>query len=102
MMDIFIKLLYQFSFCVSLEITMLLLTCFQISFSIAKAVASDSLTAIGIFVAGVCPGGGSSNIYTYLLDGDLSLSITMTAISTVMSLGKFHLFKTDGKCAAVQ
>ncbi|XP_045195030.2 ileal sodium/bile acid cotransporter-like [Mercenaria mercenaria] len=64
----------------------------QISFAIAKAVASDSLTAVGIFVAGVCPGGGSSNIYTYLLDGDLSLSITMTTISTLLSLAMLPLW----------
>ncbi|KAL4234088.1 hypothetical protein ACF0H5_005741 [Mactra antiquata] len=63
-----------------------------IAFAIARAIASDSVTAIGIFVAGIGPGGGSSNIYSYLLDGDLSLSITMTTVSTVLSLGMMPLW----------
>ena len=61
---------------------------FQIAYGIAKVVTSDPLASLGIFVAGICPGGGASNIYSYLLDGDLSLSITMTTISTILSLGK--------------
>ena len=48
----------------------------------------ESTVALGIFVSGCCPGGGNSNMYTYLLNGDLSLSITMTTISTVAALGK--------------
>ena len=43
--------------------------------------------ALGFFAMGCAPGGGASNIYTYLLNGDLSLSITMTLISTFASLG---------------
>ncbi|MEW8547367.1 MAG: hypothetical protein AB2693_27985 [Candidatus Thiodiazotropha sp.] len=44
----------------------------------------------GIFVCGVCPGGGASNVYSFLLGGDVNLSITMTLISTVAALGKFY------------
>ncbi|KAK2147845.1 hypothetical protein LSH36_532g06048 [Paralvinella palmiformis] len=42
--------------------------------------------ALGLFAAGCAPGGSGSNMYTYLLDGDVSLSVTMTFISTLASL----------------
>ena len=50
----------------------------------------ESAVSLGIFVAGCCPGGGQSNMYSYLLKGDLSLSITMTTISTIAALGKLY------------
>lgn len=61
---------------------------FQIAFATAKLVVpNDHAVALGLFISGVCPGGGVSNIYSHLLDGDLSLSITMTTISTIAALG---------------
>ena len=42
---------------------------------------------MGYFASGCAPGGGSSNMYTYLLGGDVSLSVTMTFISITASLG---------------
>ena len=43
---------------------------------------------LGLFATGCSPGGGASNIYSFLLGGDVSLSVTMTLISTIASLGK--------------
>ena len=43
--------------------------------------------ALGYFASGCAPGGGPSNFYTYLFRGDVSLSVTMTLISIVASLG---------------
>ncbi|XP_052818327.1 ileal sodium/bile acid cotransporter-like [Mya arenaria] len=63
-----------------------------IAYGLARAVAVDSLAALGIFTAGICPGGGASNIYSYLLHGDLALSVTMTTISTVCALGMMPLW----------
>jgi len=61
----------------------------QIAFTVAKAIPLDMpVIALGIFVAGCCPGGGGSNMYSYLLNGDLDLSITMTALSTIFALGE--------------
>ena len=62
---------------------------FQIAFAVGKLVIEQSTVSLGIFVAGCCPGGGGSNMYSYLLKGDLSLSITMTTISTVAALGEY-------------
>ncbi|WAR12867.1 NTCP2-like protein, partial [Mya arenaria] len=64
-----------------------------IAFTVAKSVRIDeTVIALGIFVAGCCPGGGASNMYSYLLHGDLDLSITMTALSTVLALGMLPLW----------
>lgn len=46
---------------------------------------------LGLFAAGVSPGGGASNAWSYLLGGDIDLSITMTFISTFAALGRFML-----------
>merc|ERR1719351_245025 len=37
---------------------------------------------LGLFVTGTSPGGGASNIWTVMFDGNLNLSVTMTAMST--------------------
>nr|KAI8762904.1 solute carrier family 10 member 6-like [Biomphalaria glabrata] len=59
-----------------------------IAFLIAKTVPQDSAAiSLGIFTCGIVPGGGPSNMFTYLLGGDLSLSIAMTTISSVAALG---------------
>ncbi|OWF37932.1 Ileal sodium/bile acid cotransporter [Mizuhopecten yessoensis] len=64
-----------------------------LGYAVAKLVASDQPSvALGIFLAGCCPGGGASNIYSHLLDGDLSLSITMTLISTITAIGFLPLW----------
>ncbi|KAJ8920283.1 hypothetical protein NQ315_011944 [Exocentrus adspersus] len=47
---------------------------------------------LGMFFAGVAPGGGASNIWTVLLEGNVSLSIIMTTISTVAAFGMMPLW----------
>ncbi|EFO26365.1 hypothetical protein LOAG_02115 [Loa loa] len=42
--------------------------------------------ALGLFVTGCVPGGGASNYWTVLLDGNLPVSLTMTFCSTLASL----------------
>ena len=41
--------------------------------------------AAGIILIGACPGGVSSNVITYLAKGNIALSVTMTACSTLLS-----------------
>nr|XP_061796100.1 ileal sodium/bile acid cotransporter-like [Nerophis lumbriciformis] len=47
--------------------------------------------AIAINILGCCPGGAISNIICRLLEGDMDLSITMTACSTTLSMGMMPL-----------
>ncbi|CAG9533622.1 unnamed protein product [Cercopithifilaria johnstoni] len=42
--------------------------------------------ALGLFVTGCVPGGGASNYWTLLLDGNLPVSLTMTFCSTLAAL----------------
>ena len=53
-----------------------------------KLVGLTGGQALGLFAAGCAPGGSSSNMYTYLLGGDVSLSVTLTLISLIASLGR--------------
>ncbi|XP_026951689.1 sodium-dependent organic anion transporter isoform X1 [Sagmatias obliquidens] len=47
--------------------------------------------AMAILIMGCCPGGTISNIFTYWVDGDMDLSISMTTCSTVVALGMMPL-----------
>ncbi|KAL5278053.1 hypothetical protein ACFFRR_002975 [Megaselia abdita] len=42
---------------------------------------------LGLFFISVAPGGGTSNIFTVILDGNINLSIAMTTISNIAALG---------------
>ncbi|XP_067944820.1 hepatic sodium/bile acid cotransporter-like [Watersipora subatra] len=48
--------------------------------------------ALGFFTLGCSPGGGTSNVYTKLSNGDLSLSVTLTTLSTIVSLGTLPMW----------
>lgn len=41
--------------------------------------------ALGVILVGTCPGGTSSNVMTYLSHGDVALSVSMTAVSTIFA-----------------
>jgi len=64
----------------------------QTAFALVKAFGMTGGLALGYFAAGCAPGGGSSNMYAYLLGGDVSLSVTMTLISITASLGNRNRF----------
>lgn len=49
------------------------------------------IQAVVIIIMGCCPGGTGSNIICYYLDGDMDLSISMTACSSIMALGMMPL-----------
>lgn len=52
------------------------------------ALKFEDANALGFFAMACSPGGSASNAYTYLLAGDVSLSVTMTLCSTILSLGE--------------
>lgn len=41
---------------------------------------------VGLILVGTCPGGTASNVIVYLFKGDVSLSVLMTFMSTVLSV----------------
>lgn len=64
-----------------------------ISFQVATGWAFALLNGVpylqfGYFAVGCAPGGGNSNFWTLLLDGNLDLSVTMTFCSNIAALGE--------------
>ncbi|XP_044072543.1 ileal sodium/bile acid cotransporter [Siniperca chuatsi] len=61
------------------------------AFALSLAFGVLPVQAVVIIIMGCCPGGSGSNIICYWLDGDMDLSITMTACSSVLALGMMPL-----------
>lgn len=56
-----------------------------LGFGLAKAFAFEPAVAVGVILMGSCPGGVASNLMTYLSKGNVALSVTMTACSTLIA-----------------
>lgn len=54
-------------------------------FTFARLFGLPAEVAAGLILIGCCPGGVSSNVITYLAKGNVPLSVTMTAVSTLLS-----------------
>lgn len=54
-------------------------------FSFARLLGLEMEVAAGLILIGSCPGGVSSNVITYIAKGNVPLSVTMTAVSTLLS-----------------
>jgi len=48
--------------------------------------APTPVLATGLILVGVCPGGSSSNYFTFLAHGDVALSVSLTAISASLAV----------------
>jgi bile acid:Na+ symporter, BASS family len=59
---------------------------------IARVVPMEPVMAVGLVVVAVCPGGPSSNLMTYLARGDVALSVTLTAVSSIVTVFTIPLF----------
>ena len=55
------------------------------AWAIAKALGLPAEIALGVILVGACPGGTASNVIAYLAKGDVALSVTMTACSTLLA-----------------
>jgi bile acid:Na+ symporter, BASS family len=60
--------------------------------SIVKIIPMPPEIAVGLVVIAVCPGGPSSNLITYLAKGDVALSVTLTAVSSIITVLTIPLF----------
>ncbi|BAY96259.1 sodium symporter [Tolypothrix tenuis PCC 7101] len=57
-----------------------------IAFVITKVVPMQPAIAMGLMIVALCPGGVSSNVITFLAKGDVALSVTLTAFSSVITV----------------
>jgi len=59
---------------------------------ITLVVSMQPEIAVGLIVVALCPGGPSSNLITYLAKGDVALSVTLTAVSSIVTVLTIPLF----------
>ncbi|MBQ0075391.1 MAG: bile acid:sodium symporter family protein [Prevotella sp.] len=57
-----------------------------IAFALATAFALPPEFFIGMVLIACCPGGSSSNIFSMLAKGDVALSVSLTALSSIITL----------------
>lgn len=65
-----------------------------IAFGLAKLMGADSVVAIGLMALAACPGGATSNLVTHLAKGDTALSVTLTAINSLIAIISIPLILT--------
>jgi len=56
-----------------------------VAWGLVSLLRFDPRVAAGVILVGACPGGVASNVITYLAGGNVPLSVTMTACSTLLS-----------------
>lgn len=61
-------------------------------FLVAKVVPMQPEIAVGLVILSLCPGGPSSNMITYLAQGDVALSVTLTVVSSMVTIFTIPIF----------
>ncbi|WP_036194726.1 bile acid:sodium symporter family protein [Maribacter antarcticus] len=57
-----------------------------IGYTIATSLQLSPTIAIGVMLLAACPGGPTSNMLTFLAKGDLALSVSLTAVASVLTI----------------
>lgn len=57
-----------------------------IAFGLAMLFKMPPIFFVGVILIACCPGGSSSNIFSMLAKGDVALSVTLTAFSSIITL----------------
>lgn len=57
-----------------------------LAWTIAQAMGLNPIFTIGLVLIACCPGGSSSNIFSMLAKGDVALSVSLTAVSSIITL----------------
>ncbi|YAF97224.1 MAG: bile acid:sodium symporter family protein [Nodularia sp. CChRGM 3473] len=57
-----------------------------VGFGVASVFPLDPQLAVGVMILAACPGGATSNMITFLAGGDVALSVTLTAISSLITV----------------
>lgn len=56
-----------------------------LAYILGKTFGLEAGLLAGVILVGTCPGGTSSNVITYLSDGDVALSVGMTSVNTLLA-----------------
>ncbi|MGY6649975.1 bile acid:sodium symporter family protein [Wenyingzhuangia sp. IMCC45574] len=70
-----------------------------LAFGIGKLLQLPQELLIGLVIVGSCPGGTASNVMVYLAKGNISLSVIMTLVSTLLApvLTPFWIYSLVGE-----
>ena len=67
-----------------------------IGFSMALLFDLDPVLAVGLMLIAACPGGATSNLITHVAKGDIALSISLTAITSIATVFTIPLILSFG------
>lgn len=68
----------------------------QIGYGLARTIFADSVPMqLGLYFTGISPSGGASNIWIYILGGNLNLSVTITAVSNFVACCTYFMFENS-------
>lgn len=57
-----------------------------LAYLLVTALGLEPVIAIGVMLIACCPGGSSSNVFSKLAGGDVALSVSLTAVSSIVTL----------------
>lgn len=80
------KRVFKYPKAVGIGLTNQLILLPIIGFALANIMPLRPEYAVGVMLLVLCPGGTTSNLFTYLAKGDVALSVTMTAIASVITV----------------
>lgn len=67
-----------------------------LGFGIALGFGLSGVLAVGLLILCLCPGGATSNMFCYLANGNVALSITLTAIVSLVAPFSLPIFANLG------
>lgn len=67
-----------------------------LTFALLAVMPMSPELAVGFILLAACPGGATTNLITHLAKGDVALSITLTAIASVITVFSIPLFVEIG------
>lgn len=79
------KLVFSHPKAVSLGIFAQMVMLPFVAYGVVLAFNLDGAMAMGLMILALCPGGTTSNLYTYLAKGDIALSVTLTSVVSLLA-----------------
>ena len=80
------KRVVRFPVAVALGLILKLLIIPVVTFLLLQVMPMEPELAVGFILLAACPGGATTNLITHLAKGDVALSITITAIASVITV----------------
>lgn len=56
-----------------------------LAYAVVLAFGMTGALAVGMMILALCPGGTTSNLFTYFAKGDVALSVTLTSVVSIMA-----------------